>query len=110
MANDDFSELLRRADSKNPIFFFSRFLGLGHLQGLGVSLGRIWEVLSIEPFLGEGGGPAGGLHRPPPPGNENPASPVARAAAVVLAVSCGPGPNLGSLRVGARTHPHGHTR
>ena len=61
MANDDFSEPPRRADSKNPIFIFSRLLGLGHLQGLGVRLGRILGVLSIEPFLGEGGGPAGGL-------------------------------------------------
>ena len=61
----------------NPIFFFSRFSGLGHLQGLGVRLSRILGVLSIEPFLGEGGGvrPEGSID-PPPPGNENPASPV----------------------------------
>ena len=74
MTNDDFSEPPRRADSKKSIFFFSRFLRLGHLQGLGVRLGRILGVLSIEPFLGEGGGPAGGPYRPLPPGNENPAS------------------------------------
>ena len=77
MANDDFSGRPRCADSKNPIFIFSPFLGLGHLQGLGVRFGRILGVPSIEPFLGEGGGPAGGLYRPPPPpppGNENPAS------------------------------------
>ena len=55
MANDDFSEPPRRADSKNPIFIFGGFLGLGHLRGPGVSLGRILGVLSIEPFLGEGG-------------------------------------------------------
>ena len=75
MANDDFSEPPRRADSKKPIFFFPRFLRLGHLRGPGVSLGRILGVLSIEPFFG-GGAPAGGLYQPPPPppGNENPAS------------------------------------
>ena len=55
MANDDFSEPPRHADPKNPIFIFSRFLGPGHLRGLGVSLGRILGVLSIEPFFGEGG-------------------------------------------------------
>ena len=32
-----------------------RFLGLGHLQGLGVNLGRILGVPSIEPFSGGGG-------------------------------------------------------
>ena len=67
MANDDFSEPPRRADSKNPIFIFGRFLCLGHLQGLGVNLGRIFGVPSIEPFLGEGGGLARGLYRPRPP-------------------------------------------
>ena len=93
MANDDFSKLPRRADSKNPIFFFSRFLGLGHLQGLGVRRGRILGVPSIEPFLGEGGGPAGGLYRtPPPPRNENPASPVAPAP--TPAPMCTPTPSL----------------
>ena len=40
MANDDFSEPPRRADSKNPIFFFPRFLGLSHLQGPGIRLVR----------------------------------------------------------------------
>ena len=65
-------------DSKYPIFIFSQFLGPGHLQGPGVRLGRFLGVLSNEPFLGEGGGPAGGLYRPAPPGNENPASQGAR--------------------------------
>ena len=55
LANDDFSEPPRRADSKNPIFIFCRFLGPGHFQGPGVSFGRILGVPSIEPFLGEGG-------------------------------------------------------
>ena len=64
MANDVFSEPPRRADSKNPIFIFSRFLGLGHLRGPGVSLGRILGVQSVEPFWG---GPAGGLYRLPLP-------------------------------------------
>ena len=54
-------------DSKDPIFIFCRFFGPGHLRGPGVSLGRILGVLSIEPFLGEGGGLARGLYRPPPP-------------------------------------------
>ena len=67
MANDDFSEPPQRADSKNPIFIFSRFLGLGHLQGLGVRLGMILGVLSIEPFLGEGGDRQEGSIDPPPP-------------------------------------------
>ena len=62
MANDDFSEPPRCADSKNPIFIFCRFLGLGHLRGPGVSLGRILGVLSIEPYLGEGGVLARGLY------------------------------------------------
>ena len=82
MANDDFSEPPRRADSKNPIFFFSRFLGLGHLQGLGVRLGRIWGVLSLEPFLGGGGGPAGGLYRPSPPRKRKPGLPCGFGAVV----------------------------
>ena len=96
MANDDFSEPPRHADSKNPIFFFSRFLGLGHLQGLGVRLGRILGVLSIEPFLGEGGVPAGGLYRtpPPPPRNENPASQGAAPLRIYLTL-----PWLQSLRL-----------
>ena len=47
-------------------FIFGRFLGLGHLRGPGVSLGRILGVPSIEPFLGEGGGSSQGLHRPRP--------------------------------------------
>ena len=51
---------------KIPFSFFADFLGLGHLRGPGVSLGRILGVLSIEPLFG-GGGPAGGLYRPPPP-------------------------------------------
>ena len=71
MANDDFPEPPRHADSKTPIFIFCQFLGLGHLWGLGVSLGRILGVPSIEPFLGTGG-LAMGLYRPPPPPIESP--------------------------------------
>ena len=42
---------------KIPFSFFADFgPGLGHLRGPGVSLGRIFGVPSIEPFLGEGGG------------------------------------------------------
>ena len=68
MANDDFSEPPRRADSKNPTFFFPPLLGLGHLQGLEVRFGRILGVLSIQPFLGEGGvRPEGSIDTPPPP-------------------------------------------
>ena len=55
MANDDFSDRPRRADSKNPIFIFRRISGPGHLQGPGVSLGRILGGLSVEPFGGGGG-------------------------------------------------------
>ena len=40
---------------------FCRFLGLGHLRGLGVSLGRILGVPSIEPADHQRGGGIGGL-------------------------------------------------
>ena len=75
MANDDFSEPPQRADSKNTIFIFSRFLGLGHLQGLGVRLSMILGVLSIEPFLGEGGDRQEGSIDPPPPRKRKPGLP-----------------------------------
>ena len=65
MANDDFSEPPRRADSKNPFSFFCRISGPGHLRGPGVSLGRILGARQLGPFLG--GGLARGLYRPPPP-------------------------------------------
>ena len=56
MANDDFFDPPRRTDSKNRVYIFCRFLGLDHLRGMGVSLGRILGVPSIEPvFWGEGG-------------------------------------------------------
>ena len=74
MANDDFSEPPQRADSKNPIFFFCQFLGLGHLRGPVVSVGRILGVLSIEPFLGGGSGRRA-LSTPPPPGKRKPGLP-----------------------------------
>ena len=87
MANDDFSEPPRRTDSKNPIFIFCQFLGLGHLRGLGVSLLRIFGVPSIEPLLG--GGLARGLYRtPPPPASiESPSTP---AVAVVVDILTAP--------------------
>ena len=56
MANDDFSEPPRRADSKNPIFFFCRVLGLGHPRCPGVSL-----------VIGLGGGGGGASHGEPQP-------------------------------------------
>ena len=52
MANIDFSESTRRADSKYPIFSFCRILGPGCLQGPGVSPGRILGAPLIEPFWG----------------------------------------------------------
>ena len=68
MANDDFSESPGRADSKNPIFIFCRFLCLGHLRGPGVSLGRILGVPSIETVgVGGWGVLARVLYRPSPP-------------------------------------------
>ena len=79
VANRDFSEPPQRADSKNPIFIFCQFLGLGHLRSPGVSLGRILGVPSIEPFLGEGGGSgwrALSSPPPPPPGSESPPAPA----------------------------------
>ena len=51
-ASDDFSEPPRRTDSKNPIFILCRFLGLGHLRGPGVSLGRILGARQLSPFWG----------------------------------------------------------
>ena len=65
MANDDFSEPPQHADSKNPIFIFCRFLGLGHLRGPGVSLGSICGVPSIQPFFWRGGASQGALSTPP---------------------------------------------
>ena len=53
---NDFSEPPRRADSKNPTFVFGRFLGLGHLQGPGVNLGRILGSRQLSPFWGRAGG------------------------------------------------------
>ena len=53
MANDEFSEPPRRADSNNAIFIFCRILGPGHFWGPGVSLARILGGPSIEPLLGE---------------------------------------------------------
>ena len=68
MANDDFSEPPRRTDSTNPIFTFCRFLGLGHLRGPGVSLGRISGPRQLSPFLGWGAGSSKwALSNPPAP-------------------------------------------
>ena len=65
MANDDFLEPPRRADSKNPIFIFCR-LGLGHLRGPGsVSVG-FWGSRQLSPFWGEGGAGQGALSTPAP--------------------------------------------
>ena len=53
---------------KIPFSFFAEILGLGHLRGPGISLGRILAVLSIEPLGGGGGGlgSQGALLTPPP--------------------------------------------
>ena len=54
---------------KIPFSFFPNFWVwvTSKAQGSGVRLGRIW-VLSIEPFLGEGGVlPQGSIDPPPPP-------------------------------------------
>ena len=82
MAHDVFSEPPRRAHSKNPIFFFSRFLGLGHLQGLGVTLGRIFGVVSIEPFWGDGGVRPEGPIEPPLPAEPKTRPPLWKEAEV----------------------------
>ena len=94
MANDDFSEPPWRADSKNPIFIFGQFLGLGHLRGPGVRLGRILGVLSIEPFLGEGGSGRRTLSPPPPQTKTRPPHAMDRGtcAYVAQAVQCTPPP------------------
>ena len=51
---------------KIPFSFFCRFLGLGHLRGSGLSLGRTSGGPSIEPVLG-GVSPEGCIEHPPPP-------------------------------------------
>ena len=78
MANDDFSEPPRCADSKNPISFFPDFWVWVISKAWGSDSVGFWGSCQLSPFLGEGGGPAGGLYRPPPPPpkNENPASPT----------------------------------
>ena len=69
MANDDFSEPPRPADSKTPIVILCWIMG--HLRGPGVSLGRILGGPSIEPFL------EGSSHRAvsTPPPHRKPAHP-----------------------------------
>ena len=76
MANDDFSETPRCADSKNPIFIFCQILVPGHLRGPGVSHGRIFRGLSTEPLFGGGGALARGLYRTLRPEVESPPTPV----------------------------------
>ena len=63
----------RRTDSKNAIFIFCLFLGLGHLRDPGVSLVTILGFPSIEPLWG-GGVLARGLYRPP--SIESPSTPA----------------------------------
>ena len=53
MANDDFSEPPRRADSKNPIFIFFGYFWVWVTSGArGSVLVGFWRVPSIEPLLG----------------------------------------------------------
>ena len=59
-----------------PHFIICRFLGLGHLLGPGVSLGRILGVLLIEPFFFGWGGSGRRALSTPPPRNQSPASPA----------------------------------
>ena len=61
---------------KIPFSFFPDFWVWVTSKARGFRLGRILGVLSIEPFLGKGGVPPEGSIAPPPPRNENPASPV----------------------------------
>ena len=67
MANDDFSEPPRCADSKIPIFFFFADFWVRVTSGAqgSVSVGFL-GVPSIEPLL-EGGGSSQGALSPPPP-------------------------------------------
>ena len=72
MANDDFSEPPRCADSKNPIFFFSDLWVWVTSEARGsVSVG-FWGSCQLSPFFLRGGGgrPEGSIDPPPPPGNE----------------------------------------
>ena len=75
MANDDFSEPPRHADSKNPIFIFCRIWGPGHPRGPGVSLGRILGGLSVAPIFLGGGGSTHRAVLTPPTANESPPTP-----------------------------------
>ena len=60
-----------------PFSFFAEVWVRVTSEAPGASLVRILWVPSIEPFLGEGGVPAGGLYRPPPPpGSESPPAPA----------------------------------
>ena len=76
MANEDFSEAPRRADSKNPIFFLLNFW-VRITSGAQGSVGRIFGVPSIEPLLGVGEVWPGGSIGHPPPQVESPVAPGA---------------------------------
>ena len=81
---------------KIPFSFFPDFWVWVTSKARGVRLGRILGVLSIEPFLGEGGVRPEGSIDPPPPGNENPASPTGPQYTIEL---------VPTLRAGGRVYP-----
>ena len=64
MANDDFSEPPRRANSQILIFIFCRILGPGHLRGPGSASVGFWGRRQSS-FLG--GGASQRAVSPPPP-------------------------------------------
>ena len=65
MANDDFSEPPRRADSANPIFIFADFWVWVTSEAQGSVSEGFWGSCQLSPFWERGGGLVRGLYRPP---------------------------------------------
>ena len=89
MANDDFSEPPRRADSNDPIFIFCRFWVRVTYEAQGSVLVGFWGSRQLSPFWGRGGGLARGLYRPPPL-NCKPGCPRGVLGLAVQTISCIP--------------------
>ena len=76
MANDDFSEPPRRADSKNAVFiFFADFWVWVTSEARGSVLVGFWGARQLSPFFGGGGSSQGALLTPAP-SIASPAAPV----------------------------------
>ena len=75
MANDDFSEPPRPADSKIPFSFFPDFWVWVTSKAWGSDSVGFWGSCQLSPFWGRGGPGRRALLTPPLPGNENPGLP-----------------------------------